>query len=119
MRDVPAFTHQTFGARCQALAPFGVFTTARSAEEEFDDLAVIAQHAQEARRAVGAASKVRVGRYVAETQPCPVQIAQLFETTANYLGQQGVKIGEINGGAVASATVVGERLVNFTNGEAD
>jgi hypothetical protein len=82
--NVPKLERSMFAERKTKLSPLGVFTASEEEGVEFEGLPCVKTHLEEAKRTIGGAkaSKVRIGRYIAETYPCPPEICALFDAVA-------------------------------------
>lgn len=69
---------------CQELESFGVFTLAKNANDEIEELPVIMEHLGEARSRFPK-SKVRQAQYIAECYGCPNEVAVLLQKAVDYL----------------------------------
>jgi len=69
---------------CQELESFGVFTLAKNACDEIEELPVIKEHLGEARSRFPK-SKVRQGQYIAEHYDCPDEVTTLLQKAIGHL----------------------------------
>jgi len=81
---LPAPSISDFSMFCQALEPCGVFTLAKTKDDEFENLPIIQLHWDEAGRAFGR-SKIRKGRYIAEKTECPDEVSGVLQRILDYL----------------------------------
>ncbi len=72
-----------FAQLCQELEAFGVFTLAKNPTDEIEALPIIQGHIGEARNRFPK-SKVRQDQYIAETYPCPEEVAALLQKIVEY-----------------------------------
>ena len=95
--EVEDMTEFAFDQRRSKLEQFGVFTTAQRADEEFEDLPIIKDSRVAAEQVVGQKSKARIGRHIAETHPCPPEVAMLFARLRAYLSETaGVEVASLS-----------------------
>jgi ABC-type transport system involved in cytochrome c biogenesis ATPase subunit len=79
-----ALTRSDFAQLCQELETCGVFTFAKNPGDEIEALPIIQQHTAEASK-LYPTSKVRQGQHIAETYPCPKEVATLLQKIVHHL----------------------------------
>lgn len=85
LESVPDLVGLDLEKRCEVLRSYGVFTTAKAEDEEFQHLPDVARHLEEAGAEVGHRSKARKGRYIAEKYDCPGEILDVLNSVVEYL----------------------------------
>jgi predicted ATPase len=80
----------TFETRRSRLEAFGVYTTAVSARDEFEDMPLIRDHREEAEYD-GSSAKPRLGKYLAEKYDCPPEVATLLARVVKFLGNNDLQ----------------------------
>jgi hypothetical protein len=76
---------EDFSSLCTMLEPYGIFTLADNEREAFER--VLREHEEAAQQEIGSKNKVHVARSIAETHPCPQEVADLGQRIKRHLAR--------------------------------